>query len=359
MKMKIKADKILERTISSNSTILDALRQMDNIYQKLLIIVDDNIFKGLISVGDIQRAIVRNTPLSENLLNVIRKNIRLANENTELLKIKEEMFEYRMELMPIVSDVGELVDVIFWEDVFETHQTSLDTRTLDIPVVIMAGGLGTRLRPLTNVIPKPLIPLNEKPIIEEIISRFNKLGVSDFIVSGNYKFEILKYHLDSMAKKGFSLQYVREKIPLGTAGSLKLLEDQIDSTFFVTNCDILIDQDYRDILDYHRENQNELTLVSSIRSYSIPYGTIELDQEGALLSLNEKPEISYFINAGMYILEPHLLKEIPRNTQFHITELINNIMSRGGKLGAFPVSQGSLVDIGTWSEYLAIIKPYK
>ncbi|MEM9822976.1 MAG: sugar phosphate nucleotidyltransferase, partial [Bacteroidota bacterium] len=146
--------------------------------------------------------------------------------------------------------------------------------------------------------------------------------------------------------------------PLGTAGSLHLLNDQISSTFFVSNCDILIDQDYTEILSYHRENKNEITLVSVIKNFKIPYGTIEAGKGGLVKSLKEKPTFTFYVNAGMYILEPHLLAEIPKDQFFHITDLIDKVMAREGRVGLFPVNDGAWSDIGEWDKYKNTLKKF-
>ena len=351
-----KIEEIKKRSIKSTASILDALKVMDQTYLKLLIIVERNKFKGLVSIGDIQRAIVRNIPLTEKVVNITRKEIKVSSPGVPLYQIMQEMLKYRMEMMPVVDEDQNLTDVYFWEEFFD-QATKLDDRKLDLPLVIMAGGIGSRLRPITNVIPKPLIPVNEKPIIEDIIDSFVKFGVKDIYLSANYKFNMIKYYFENVPDKNYNLEYILEDKPLGTAGSLKLISDKIHSRFFMTNCDILINQDYREILDFHLEYQNELTLVSSIKTYNIPYGTLNVGKDGELIQIDEKPEVTYFINAGMYIIEPHLFKEIPEDTLFNITDLIDKMLARKGKVGVFPVGEKSLTDIGNWAEYLNIIKP--
>ena len=223
----------------------------------------------------------------------------------------------------------------------------------------MAGGKGTRLKPITNIIPKPLVPLGEKPIIELIIERFFKLGVSDYYISINYKGEMIESYFQELAHKPYCVRFIKETKSCGTAGSLSLLKGKINQPFFVTNCDILIDEDYRKIYHYHRQNNNELTSVAAIKHLMIPYGTMKIGDNGCLKSLKEKPEISYMINAGMYILEDHLLDEIPLNQNFQITELIENILRRRGKVGVFPISEKSWLDIGQWSEYNETLKHFE
>jgi NDP-sugar pyrophosphorylase family protein len=258
----------------------------------------------------------------------------------------------RIELMPIVSSTGELVDVIFWEDLFNEAHLSKSERILNLPVVIMAGGQGARLKPLTNILPKPLIPINDKTIVEEIMDRFLDCGCNRFYISVNHKAEMVHFYLDSLKNKNYCIKYFQENKPLGTAGSLYLVKDQINSTFFVSNCDIIIEQDYVDILDYHLENKNEITVVAALKNYSIPYGTLTTHEDGLLKSIQEKPEYIFKINTGFYILEPQLLDEVPVNQFYHITSLIEKLQHQKRRIGVFPVSEKSWTDIGNWKEYI-------
>jgi len=163
------------------------------------------------------------------------------------------------------------------------------------------------------------------------------------------KADLIKKHFDS--KSNYKVSYYNESKPLGTAGSLQLMKENINSTFFVSNCDILIDQDYSEILKYHKENGNDLTAVAAVKTYSIPYGTMEVEKDGLLKELKEKPTTTYYVNAGLYILEPHLLDEIPTDEFYHITHLMEKIKKRNGKVGVFPVSEGSWMDIGELNQY--------
>lgn len=350
--------KISRLIIDRRATILSALKKMDELDRKLLLVFDGEIFSGLLSVGDIQRAIIKNAPLESAIRDVQRPKNRVAHPWQSESEIKAEMLEFRTEVMPIVDSNNVLVDVWFWDEKFgDTIQRK--EGKLDIPVVIMAGGFGSRLKPLTNIIPKPLVPIGEKPIIEIIINRFNEIGVKDFYLSVNYKHEMIRYYFDNISDKSYSVEYFMEDKPLGTAGSLFLIKDILKTTFFVSNCDILIEQDYRDIYSYHLESQNEITLVGSLKHFKIPYGTLETGEGGQLLSMREKPEITYMINSGMYVLEPNVLNEIPDNTFYHITDLIEKVRARGGKVGVFPVSEKSWFDIGEWNEYQQTLKAFE
>ena len=331
-------------SIESTRNLLEALKQMDALDKKLLIVVDKTRYIGLLSAGDIQRAIIKNKPLTTLIHQVLRKKIRVGKPDDSFDTIKKMMLNYRMEFCPIVDQKKSILKIHFWDDVFLDQRTQ-PVNKFNLPVIIMAGGFGTRLEPLTKVLPKPLIPIGDKTMLEEIFERFAKHGCDHFYISVNYKAELIEFYLKNQ-KLPYQLDFIKENMPMGTAGSLSLLKGKLKQTFFVNNCDILINQDYSEILNYHYENKNEITIIAALKHYAIPYGTIETGSNGHLLELTEKPELTFKINSGMYILEPNLLDEIPENEFFHITQLIELVKNRKGRIGVFPVSQNSWKDIG-------------
>ena len=346
------SEKIRSVIIDVNSDLITALKLMDEVNKKLLIVFDNKKFRGVVSIGDIQRGIIANIGLDQTLDKVLRENLTFASSTENLGALKEKIHKHRIEFMPILDKNGDLEDVVFWEDLFDfkyfTSQEKLST-----PVVIMAGGKGTRMKPLTNVIPKPLIPLGEKPVIEQIVNSFNRIGVNEFHFSVGYKGDLIAYYFNEIQDKSYNINYFKEDKPLGTAGSLHLLKDKIDQTFFVTNCDIFIDQDYHEIYSYHKKNNNHLTIVGAIKNYDIPYGTLNTGIDGELQEIKEKPNLNFNVNTGMYILEAELLKIIPENKYYHITHLIEKLINdKDYRVGVFPVSEGSWYDIGTWAEYV-------
>ncbi len=185
---------------------------------------------------------------------------------------------------------------------------------------------------------------------------FVEVGCNQFYLSVNYKSDMIRHYFNELKNPDYEIEYFEEGKPLGTAGSMYLLKDKIHSTFFVSNCDILIDQDLEEIYKYHVGNKNDITVVSAIKQYKIPYGTIETSQNGVLSSLDEKPELIFQINTGMYILEPQVLRMIPENIFFHLTHLIDLVKRGGGKVGVFPVPENSWQDIGNWEDYNKAIK---
>ncbi|MCK4664751.1 MAG: nucleotidyltransferase family protein [Bacteroidales bacterium] len=349
--MKSKQDKINSILITTSDSILSALKKMDETFKRLLLVFDGDKFINILSIGDLQRAIIHNKSLETPVKLILRKDTKIAQSHDSFLEIKQQMMEYRTECMPVLDEQKKLVDVYFWEDFFPPEIKRIK-RELGLPVVIMAGGKGSRLKPITNVLPKPLIPIGEKTILEHIMSRFSNVGCNDFHLSVNYKANMIRYYFDTLNHPDYNISYFEEKKPLGTAGSLYMLKDRINQTFFISNCDIIIEEDYGEIYNYHKENQNELTIIAALKHYPIPYGTIETGENGILKKLSEKPELTIKINSGMYILEPHLIEEIPKNKFFHITDLIDQILKRKGQIGVFPVSEGSWKDIGTWTDYL-------
>ena len=347
----IENSKIKELLISSQKTIGDALKQMDQIKRKLLIVIENDKFKGLLSIGDIQRAIIKGIDLSESISSIMRSIISIARENDSIEEIKQQMLESMTEYMPIISDNNEIIRVLFWDDLFDGGH-KIEKRKINLPVLLMAGGIGSRLRPLTNVFPKALIPIGEKTILEQIIDSFLEYQCENFYISVNYKSDMIKYYLNSLNNRNYNIHFIEEKEFLGTAGSIKLAKQYIESTFFVSNCDILIDDDYANILDFHKESKNEITIVAAIMQSSIPYGVLETNYEGQLIDINEKPEYYYKINSGLYILEPSVFEYIPANELFHITDLIIFLMEKKRKVGVFPVSKESWTDMGNWDEFL-------
>lgn len=347
-----------ERIInSSNFKLIDALKKMDSLGCKLLIVMEDKKFKSVLSIGDIQRAIIKKVPLDSNINLILRKDFEVSKTNDSKKDIKEKIFKLRAELMPVIDEDRNLKEIYFWEDFFPNVNKKINSK-IDLPVVIMAGGKGERLKPLTNVLPKPLIPIGHKTIIEEIIQKFVNIGSKNFYLTTFYKSDLIKYYFNELEDLDYKVNFIQEKKPLGTGGSLHLLKNKIDKTFFVTNCDILIEQDYFDIYHYHKKNSNEITIVSALNLYKSPYGIINRDNNGELHSMTEKPEISFEINSGMYILEPHLMSEIPIGEFFHITQLIDKVKKRKGKIGVFPVTEKSWTDIGDWEKYINKINDF-
>ena len=345
--------KIKDKIISVTDTIIFALKQMDGHRTKLVFVFDGDKFESILTIGDIQRAIIRQANLSDPVSTILDRDKIYASSNDSLEFIKDVMFKELIDCMPVLNDAGEIVDVLFWHDVF-TEAVADNRPKIKLPVVIMAGGKGTRLKPITNVIPKPLVPVGDKTILEVIMDQFEGIGCKKFYMSVNYKADMMEYYLSQLDHK-YDIEFFMEDKPLGTIGSVSLLKGKITTPFFVSNCDSINDQDYRDVYDYHVQNKNDLTIVTMVKSFRIPYGVIETGEDGIMTALREKPELNYQVNTGAYILNPECIDEIPEGEFFHITHLMEKITARGGRVGCFPVSEGSWHDMGEWPEYLKMI----
>jgi dTDP-glucose pyrophosphorylase len=347
-------NQILNRSISLTASIISALKKMDIEKTKLLFVFSNEIFKGMLTIGDIQRAILKNIKLDEKISTILDYKKVYAYQEDSIEIIKHKMQELRAEAMPVIDKQGNLINIFFWDDLFGKNHL-ISHKKINLPVVIMAGGKGTRLKPLTNIYPKPLIPIGEKTIVETIMDKFVSYECHDFYISVNYKAEVIKNYFDFLQNPQYKIHYFQEDKPMGTAGSLRLLKDKLHSTFFVSNCDILINENYADILKYHQSNHNELTVVAALKTYSIPYGTIITGENGLLESIEEKPNLTFKINTGLYILEPSILDEIPDDF-FHITHLMEKLKQEGRRVGVYPISQNDWIDMGDWDEYLKLIK---
>ena len=341
--------------VDANQSIIQTMKTMDDRRTKSLLVFDKDHFVGMITNGDLQRAIISNKPFDTAIGSIVdNSNKKYAHTNDDEEHLKSWMLEVRAEMMPVLDGDEQLVDVIFWDEILSETPIEDGRAKIDLPVVIMAGGKGTRLKPITNVIPKPLVPVGDKTILEEIMDQFEGIGCKKFYMSVNYKSDMMRFYLDQL-EHHYDISFFEETKPLGTIGSVSLLKGKINTPFFVSNCDIIIDQDYRDVYEYHRNNHNDLTIVTAVKSFRIPYGVIETGEDGLMTGLQEKPEQTYMINTGVYILNPELIDEIPEGEFFHITHLMEKIKARGGRVGCFPVSEHAWRDMGEWPEYLKMI----
>lgn len=346
-------DKIKNIIISPSVSLVEAMKRMDDEEVKMLFVFEGEHFEGIVTIGDIQRAIIKNVPLNSTILAILQKDKQYATLGEDRETVRQKMLRLRAETMPVVNEKGELVDVYFWSDFF-SHPEEQHREKINLPVVIMAGGKGTRLKPITNVIPKPLVPVGDKTILEVIMDQFESIGCHKFYMSVNYKADMMKYYLSQLNHK-YDIEFFMEDKPLGTIGSVSLLKGKITTPFFVSNCDSINEQDYREVYDYHVNNHNDLTIVTMVKTFKIPYGVIETGEDGLMTSLSEKPELTYQVNTGVYVLNPELIEEIPEGEFFHITHLMEKVKTRGGRVGCFPVSEHAWRDMGEWPEYLKMI----
>jgi len=349
------AENLKKYIISTKYTVRDSVKRMDIEGVEFLVVVEKNKrVVGVFTMGDFRRAVLSGLDINEKISTIINKDFLWMNEGftrDDSLRL----FEKDMVNNLPVLDNGELIDIVHKKDIKMSDDCTNKNVIWQLPVVIMAGGKGTRLDPFTRILPKPLIPLGNDPIIKVIMDEFSVYGLKEFYVTLNDKGKMIKAYFQDHNLK-YNLNFLEEEKPFGTGGSLKLLQGKLGKTFFVSNCDIIIKCNYDDIYKFHMEKKNEITLVGSMQHYKIPYGVCEIRKGGDLISIREKPEYDFLTNTGLYLLEPKVLSYIPDDIYFDMTDLINVIQDEGLKVGVFPISEKSWIDVGQWAEYQKVIK---
>lgn len=336
--------------IGSAKNIRDTIKQIDSNGEGFVFVVDDNDkVIGMVTDGDFRRAILNGTSLAENCLVIANRSFIYIDKGVTEREIINIFLQSRIDHLPVLEG-GNLVEILRRGDFNLSGKVVLPDKLEDVSIIIMAGGKGTRMKPFTDILPKPLIPIGSRSMIEVIMDEYKIYFQSSFFISVNYKANLIKAYLEEYVDQ-YQISYVLEDMPLGTAGALKYITGKINKPFFVSNCDILIKANYADIYKNHLEKKNDLTIVSSMIHYKVPYGVCEIENGGELKGLVEKPEYDFLVNAGMYIVNPEVLKLIPEGKFYNITDLIDDIRKNGGKVGVFPVSESSYHDSGQWKEY--------
>lgn len=344
--------------IYETESIKTALKKLDNTAEKVLLVIDnERRLQGTITDGDIRRHILKGKGLEANIQEIYNKNpISIKKDDFSVDLVKEILIKNKIELLPILDGGKKVIDFTTWTQVFSGNKIGTFKKSeINLPVIIMAGGKGERLGPFTKILPKPLIPLGEKPIIEIIIDKFNQNGVRHFYITLNYKGEMIKAYFNGLKKK-YKMDYIWETEFSGTAGSLKLLPSNLEDTFIVSNCDIIVNADYADLLRFHQRSKNILTVVGSIQHYKMPYGIIHFEKEGKIKKIQEKPEFDFTVNTGMYVLSKKAIDFIPANKCFDMTDLLQALLDKKQNVGVYPVSEKSYIDIGQLEEFRKAIE---
>ena len=337
--------------VEPNTSILDTLKLLNRSKEKCLIVVNHKRqFLGTITDGDIRRAVIKTREFKDNISRVYNKNAYVVYDNkikkNNILNIIEKK---QFPLVPILNIKKQPINYFSIKE-----KNNLKDKKKMFPVMIMAGGLGKRMQPFTSILPKPLIPINGKPVIIHIMNLFKKFGFSNINISLNYKSNILKSYLNEL-KKVFSLTFYEEKKPLGTAGILKKVNFASEN-FFLINCDGLFNINLNRLIEFHKENKNDLTIVASLKNFKIPYGVCVLGKKGILKIINEKPSESFIANTGFYLCSSKILKNLPNKKKFDMDEVIQKLIKDRKKISVFPIKDKDWNDTGNWSSYFDIFK---
>jgi len=327
--------------IDEDVSLISALKLLDTLPHKVLFVIKSYKLIGSVTDGDIRRWIINNGELNSPIL-------KLANLTPKFLKYdknidKNEIISFAsknsINAVPLIDNESIVKDIYF---IGKNFPKTIDE---NIPVVIMAGGLGTRLFPYTKVLPKPLIPVGNLPITEIIMDKFYSHGLQKFILILNHKKNMIKSYFNDLTK-GYSIEYVDEDIPLGTGGGINLLKSKITSTFILSNCDILIQEDFFDIFNFHKNNENFITVITSLKTFKIPYGIIDANSENNTFNLKEKPEFTFLVNTGVYIVNQNAIDFVQDGENITFPSIIERIKQAGKKIGIYPISENSWLDMG-------------
>lgn len=338
-------DRVRDIIAGLEDTVGDALRRMDASGGRMVLVTaPDGTLLGVATDGDMRRWIIAGKSLADPLRAAMNPRPHTLREGYRRESAEQLMAEGHYECLPVLDDAGRVVDAIWWHDSIEGHPTVRHT-ALDLPVIIMAGGRGTRLAPYTNVLPKPLVPIGDTPIAQLIMERFAEWGCQDFLLMLNHKANLVRAYFADLDVP-YHVESVVEDKPLGTAGALSLVADRITQTFFFTTCDTLVETDYASLLRTHRESGNEITLVASMKHFTIPYGVCEVGDDGRLVGISEKPSFDHLVSTGLYVVEPTAVASIPHDAPYDMTDLVDAYLAQGRRVGVYPVSEGSWLDMG-------------
>lgn len=339
---------LMSLTTTSVISVVEVMEKIDKNSQGILFVVnDEGQLIGSITDGDVRRWLIKTGELNATVDKCMNDSPKYLFENDKERAI-DYMKEYFIKAVPILNLDKKIVDVIFSDEmagVKNPIKGGLENTT----VIIMAGGKGTRLYPYTKILPKPLIPIGDIPILERIINRFFEYGISQYYLTVNYKKGMIKSYFADL-NPDYNIYYIEEDKPLGTAGSIKLIMDKFDSPVIITNCDTIIETNYENLMEYHVLSGNALTIVSALKNIVVPYGVMHSKEQGIITSIEEKPRMSYFINTGFYILNPELIKKIPDDTVFHMTNLADLLIKEGYQVGMYPISEKAFLDMGEFEE---------
>lgn len=337
--------------LKADTDIKSGIELIDKIGMQILLIVDEaNHLLGTVTDGDIRRGILKGVGLNQPITEIMNKTPCTVNEDNSRDDAYKLMVSKIIKHCPVVNEQGVVVGIHLLETMLA------NSSNMESPVIIMAGGLGSRLAPLTDDTPKPLLKVGGKPIIDTIIDRFIEQNFKEFYVSVNYKSELIKEHLGDGQDRSIHIHYLEENQRLGTAGALSLLPVRPTKPIIVMNADLLTKVDFRSLIHYHHEHGSSATMCVREYDFQVPYGVVKLDGSN-IRKIVEKPVHRFFVNAGVYCLAPDVLDVVPRNHYFEMPELFNKLRELDKTTCCFPIREYWL-DIGQHADYNRANKEY-
>lgn len=325
--------------ITADMTIEQAMQCIDDGACKTAFLVEDEILKGTLTDGDVRRFLLKGGSIHENVAQVVNRNPKFFYEDN-MESSQEYMMAHVLTALPIVDKNMRLIRI----DRLNSGSVHREIPA-DVPVIMMAGGLGTRLKPYTEIIPKPLIPIGPKTIAEHILDRFVSYDCKHFYMILNYKKSLIEAYFKDIATYD-GLSFVEEPFFMGTAGGIGLLKEQCREDFFLVNCDIIVEFDYYQIWKEHRDKGNIVSMVSARKKISVPYGTIKADEDGRVQSLVEKPQLVYNVNTGMYLCNARIYDYLEENEKIDMPDLILRCIAAGERVGQIVIEENHWYDMG-------------
>ncbi len=328
--------------VPQSTSIFEAMQVIDSGRLQVALVVDEATrLLGVVTDGDLRRAILKRMSMDAPVEQIMKRQPEVAalTESKEDIIAKMRALEIRH--MPVVDAANVVVGLEILEELLFKPEH-------DNWVVLMAGGLGERLIPLTQTCPKPMLKIDDKPILELIIKNFIEFGFKKFYIAINYKGDILQNYFEDGRQWGATIRYIHEDSKLGTAGALSLLDETLDKPIIVMNADLLTKVDFRKLLRFHKEHQSKATMCVREYDFQVPYGVVNI-QDNKIVSISEKPMQQFFVNAGIYVLEPDLLPLIPKNTNYDMPTFFEKLTQQQHHCSVFPIKE-YWIDIGCATE---------
>ena len=326
----MKTHELKALTVSPTASLREAIEAIDRSGRQIALVVDaEGKLVATVTDGDVRRGILRGVDLDGPVDQVMHLSPTTITEGAPDAETRRLIRERKLHHVPVLDEAGRLVDLATVEDLFGV--TPNDTR-----VVLMAGGLGTRLRPLTETVPKPMLPVGGKPILEQIIGLFADQGFWHISISVNYRADMVREHFGTGEGLGVKIDYIEEEQRMGTAGALSLLPEKPDAPFIVMNGDVLVALEFPDLLAYHRDKAATGTLVVREYEQQVPYGVVR-SQDGLMTGIEEKPVERYYVNAGIYVLSPEALDRLTPGEPLDMPDLLSALTADGKNVGVYPL----------------------
>lgn len=331
-----------DHLIKQGSKIKEALNQLDKLsLDAVLFVVDeDNKLKGSLTDGDVRRGLIKGITIDQTVDFIIQSNPKFLKKGESDLNKIIEFRENNFKIIPILNKENQIVNVINFRNI---------RSYLPVDVVIMAGGKGSRLRPLTETTPKPLLNVGDKPILEHNINRLTLYGIDDFWISVNYLGSQIENYFGNGNGKNVNIEYVWENEPLGTIGSVSKINNLIHDYVLVTNSDILTNINYEEFFLKFREEDSDFAVVTIPYKVVVPYAVLETSNNH-VINFKEKPTYTYYSNAGIYLMKKEVLSRVPKDSYYDMTDLMENLISDGKKILSYPFI-GYWLDIGKKEDY--------